>query len=123
MKRQICVLAVILLLLAKVSWAQKLEAPKLEPTPSTESQKQLIKEGVALHDRGDYDAAISRYEQVLRENPANVLALYELSFSYFLKKDCQKSLEMAFKAARYKSDLLGEIYGEIGNCQDDLGKP
>jgi hypothetical protein len=63
MKRQISVLVVTLLLLAKVSWAQKLEPSRLEPTPSTESQKQLIKEGVALHDRGDYDGAISRYEQ------------------------------------------------------------
>src|ERR1700674_4851872 len=100
MKKQIPVLVVALLLLAKVSWAQKLEPPKLEPTPSTESQKQLIKEGVALHDQGDYDAAISRYEQVLRENPKNVEALYEMSFSYYLKKDCQKSLEMAFKAVQ-----------------------
>ena len=123
MRKQIPVLVVALLLLWKISWAQKLEPPRLEPTPSTESQKQLIKEGVALHDGGDYDAAISRYEQVLRENPANVEALYEMSLTYYLKKDYQKSLEMAVKAAQYKSDLLGKIYGEIGNCQDDLGRP
>ena len=123
MKKQIAVLIVALVLLAKVSWAQKLEAPKLEPTPSTESQQQLIKEGVALHDQGGYDGAISRYEQVLRENPSNVEALYEMSFSYYLKQDCQKALEMSFKAAQYKSDLLGRIYGQIGNCQDDLGRP
>ena len=123
MKKQIPVLVVALLLLAKVSWAQKLEPPKLQPTPSTASQRQLIDEGVKLHDQGNYDAAISRYEQVLRENPANVEALYEMSFSYYLKKDCQKSLEMAYKAAQYKSDLLGVIYGGIGNCQDDMGKP
>src|ERR1700736_6970069 len=123
MKKQIPVLLVALILLVKVSWAQTLEAPKLEPKPSTDSQEQLIKEGVALHDRGDYDAAISHYEQVLGENPENVEALYEMSFSYYLKQDCQKSLEMAFKAAQYKSDLLGKIYGQIGNCQDDLGRP
>lgn len=123
MKNRIIGALALVVLLALGGAAQKLEPPKLEPTPSTESQKQLIKEGVALHDAGDYDAAISRYEQVLHENPANVLALYEMSFSYYLKKDCQKSMEMAFKASLYKSDLQGEIYGEIANCQDDLGKP
>jgi hypothetical protein len=123
MKKRIPLLVVALLLLANVSWAQKLDPPKLEPTPSTESQKQLINEGVALHDRGDYDGAISHYEQVLLENPANVEALYEMALSLYLKKDYQKSLEVALRAAQYKSNLLGAIYGQIGNCQDDLGRP
>ncbi len=123
MKNRIIGVLAVGALLALSAAAQTLEPPKLDPTPSTESQKQLIKEGVALHDQGDYDAAISRYEQVLRENPANIEALYEMSFSYFQNNDCKKSLEIALKASVYKSDLLGAIYGEIGNCQDDLGKP
>ena len=123
MKTRIIGALAVVILFALGAAGQKLGPPKLEATPSTEDQTRLTKEGVALHDKGDYDGAISRYAQVLRENPANVEALYEMSFSYFLKEDCQKSLEMALRAAQYKSDLLGKIYGEIGNCQDDLGRP
>lgn len=114
---------VIILLLACVAHAQKLGEPKLEPTPSTPSQDQLIDQGVALHDRGDYDGAIRHYDEVLKENPNNVLALYEMSFSYFQKKDYRKSLEFAYKVAQFKSNLLPRIYGQIGNCLDELGDP
>ena len=102
--------------------AQKIEAPKLDPIPATPEQQQLIREGVALHDRGDYDGAISRYQAVIKENPGNVGALYEISFSYFQKKDFQKSLESAYQASKYKSDLLPQIYVQIGSCQDELGE-
>jgi tetratricopeptide (TPR) repeat protein len=87
--------------------AQQIDSPKQTPGPVTEKEKLLIKEGVALHDRGDYDGAIAKYEEVLKDNPNNVLALYEQSYSYSMKKDYRKSLEIAYKGAQYQSDLLG----------------
>lgn len=101
----------------------QLDAPKLDPLPSTEKQGALIKEGVALHDRGNYDAAISNYEEVLKENPSNVEALYEMSFSYSMKKEYRKALEAAYKGAQYKSRLLSAFYMQIGNNLDLLGEP
>lgn len=62
MKKRVVIVFGIVALLTATSAAQKPGPPKLEPTPSTDSQKQLIREGVALHDKGDYDGAISRYE-------------------------------------------------------------
>lgn len=103
--------------------AQQIDEPKLTPSPATEMQKMLIREGVALHDRGDYDGARAKYEQVLRENPNNVLALYELAFSYNMKKDFRKSLELAYKGAQYKSDELIGFYMLIGNNLDELNEP
>jgi tetratricopeptide (TPR) repeat protein len=103
--------------------AQKIEPPRLEPTPSTENQEKLINEGVILHDKGDYDGAIRRYEQVLRENPNNIGAIYEMAYSYFMKKDYRKSLEMAYRGTQYKSNLLPQLYVQIGNCWDELGEP
>lgn len=102
--------------------AQKIGPPKLTPIAATESQAVLIKEGVALHDRGDYDGAIAKYEQVLRENPANDWALYELAFAYEMKKDHRKSLDIAYKGAQYKSEHLAEFYIRIGNNLDMLGE-
>jgi len=98
------------------------DEPKLVPVASTESQKELIKEGVSLHEKGDYEGAIRKYEEVLAENPANVGAMYELSYTLEAKKDYQKSLETARKGAQYKSQLLDQFYLVIGNDLDDMGQ-
>lgn len=99
------------------------DSPKLIPTPSTGQQTVMIQEAVAQHDRGNYDAAIKLYEEVLAENPNNVETLYELSFSLSQKNDHRRSLEVAYKGATYQSDLLGAFYLQIGNNLDILGQP
>jgi Flp pilus assembly protein TadD len=101
----------------------QVDPPALDPTPSTGQQIVLIQEGVAQHDRGNYDAAIKLYEEALGENPNNVEALYELAFSYSMKKDYRKSLEVAYKGAKYKSKMLPGFYMQIGNNLDQLGEP
>lgn len=118
------ILLSILLALLSCSYvvAQQIEPPKLTPKPASDSQKRLIQEGVALHDRGDYDGAIAKYEEALRENPDNDLALYELAYSYQMKKDYRKSLEFAYKGAQYKSNNLTGFYLLIGNNLDELGE-
>lgn len=123
MKQQILQRAIIVvLLITGVVQAQKLSSPKLEPAPSTPSQDQLIRQGVAFHDRNDFDGAIKLYEEVLKENPGNVLALYEMSFSYFQKKDYRKSLEVGYRLAQYRSDLLPRVYVQLGSALDELGE-
>ena len=111
------------LFLITTAVAQQIDPPKLVPVASTESQTQVIREGVALHDRGDYPGAIAKYEAVLKENPDNVLAMYELAFSLSENKEYQKALDMAYKGAKYQSDLLTGFYLSIGNNLDLLGEP
>lgn len=123
MRRQIVSVITTLILSAISLQAQKLPEPKLNPTPSTPVQDELIKEGIALHDRRDFAGAIGRYEQVLKENPNNVLALYEMAFSYFAKKDYAKSIEIGYRLAAFKSDLLPRVYVQVGSAQDELGEP
>lgn len=113
-------LACLLLLLAQNAFAQ-LSAPKLTPAPSTASQTATLREGVALHEKGDFDAAIAKYQEVLKENPDNVLALYEMAYAYYAKKESAKALETAYSAARYKSEHLGATYTLIGNIIDIQG--
>jgi tetratricopeptide (TPR) repeat protein len=96
-------------------------APKLDPVPGTPEQKALINAGTALHDRRDFDGAIAKYQEVLRENPDNVEAMYELSYSLYAKGNYQESITQARKGTQYKSRLLAQFYMEIGNAQDDLG--
>lgn len=101
--------------------AQKIEKPTLTPVEPTEEQKRLIRQGTTLHDEQRYDEAIKLYEQVLKENPDCVLAMYEMAYSYYAKRNPDKTLEIAQKAARYKSDLLPLIYVQIGSAVDDKG--
>ncbi len=115
---------VILLVLLCVSFAtaQDLKPPALTPVPGTESQIRLINEGLALHDGGDFDGAIAKYEEVLKENPDNDWALYEMGYSYQMKKDYRKSLECGYKGAQYKSQRLSKFYVLIGNDLDEMGE-
>jgi tetratricopeptide (TPR) repeat protein len=121
MPRIILTLIVLILFFISPAAGQKLEPPKLESTPLTTEQRQMVQQGVALHDKGGFDEAIGRYEEVLKENPNNSEALYEMAYSYFIKKDYKKSLEFAYKAAQYKSELLPIIYVLIGNTYDEAG--
>lgn len=120
MLKRMLALTLTVLLLAAPTVAQ-IESPKLTPTPPTEKQQALIRQGVALHDRGDYDGAISKYQEVLTESPDNVEAIYEMAFAHSMKKEYQKSLDLAYRGARYKSDLLAAFYQTIGNNLDQLG--
>lgn len=115
-------IAIILLLASTTIAAQEIKPPSLTPAPQLEKHGDLVREAVALHDRGQYDEAISRYQQILKENPDDVGAMYEMGFSYFAKRDYQKSLDVAFKGVKYKSDLLKGFYTLIGNDLDHLGQ-
>lgn len=113
----------LMLTLAVTAAAQDLDPPKLDPTPTMALEKVLIDEGVALHDRGDYDGAIKKYEEVLKNSPANVWAIYEMAYSLSMKKEYKKSLEMCYRGAKYRSTELVKFYLLIGNNLDMIGEP
>jgi tetratricopeptide (TPR) repeat protein len=121
LNRIVSLMSLTVMLLVSAS-AQQIDPPKLTPSPSTEQQNKLIKEGIALHDRGDYDGAIAKYEEVLKENSSNVMALYEMAFSYAMNKDYRKSLETAYRGTQYKSPIQVRLYTLIGNDLDLLGE-
>jgi tetratricopeptide (TPR) repeat protein len=120
MFRRINLSVVGLLFFFAQAFAQDIPAPRMTPVASTESHAAIIHDAIALHDQGDYGGAISKYQQVLAENPNDVLALYEMGYSYFAKKDFNKSLETAYKGAQYNSKYLPGFYVLIGNNLDHL---
>ena len=107
---------------ATLQAAEKLPKPDRIPVVSSPAQTALIKEGIALHDAGNFDGAIAKYEQVLAEQPAAVDAMYELAYSHTGKKDCVKAITIARQGAAYQSGLLPQFHMLIGNCLDDMGK-
>jgi tetratricopeptide (TPR) repeat protein len=98
------------------------QVSSLVPQASTSTQDSLIKIGTGLHDEGKYDEAIKTYQQVLVENPSNVVALYELSYSLFAKKDYAGAIKYSTEGAKYKSRYLPLFYLNIGNALDLQGK-
>jgi tetratricopeptide (TPR) repeat protein len=98
-------------------------APSREPAVTTAEQEAIIRAGVELHDKGEYDQAIARYQEVLAKSPNDVTALFELAYSYLAKKDFDKTLETARKGAEFKSDLLPLFYDVMGSAFDSSGRP
>jgi tetratricopeptide (TPR) repeat protein len=123
MKKNIYLAILFCLALALTVSAQKISKPTLTPTAATAAQKQIIEEGIKLHDQKRYDEAIKKYEQVLKENPTNDLALYEMALSYYYKQDARNTVETAYKLVQYKSSTGVLGYGLIANVLDDSGKP
>jgi FOG: TPR repeat len=121
MLKRISLLLLIILALT-CTLAAQIEAPKLVPVAPNENQKRLVAEGIVLHDKKDFDGAIRKYEEALKENADNVEALYEMGFSYSEKQDYKKALELAYRGARYKSNLLTGFYVIAGNSLDHLGE-
>lgn len=56
------------------------------------SVEELIQEGIELHDAGEYEEAIDRYNEALEIDSTQMLAIYEISLSYLAMKDFENAL-------------------------------
>lgn len=119
--KKILTAAFVLTLVISV-YSQKIHKPEKEAVEPNEAQLLLIREGIRLHDAAEFDEAIKLYKRVLEESPDVVLALYEIAFSYYSKRDLDNSMLYALKAAEYDSEYLPRIYMMIANIADDKGE-
>ncbi len=83
----------------------------------------LIQDGIALHDSGNYSEAINKYNEVLKIDEKNELALYEIVFSHMVVKDYDISLKYCDIGIALQGQYLGSFYMIKGNILDDLNKP
>ncbi len=118
-------LAIIVLICASSfqAFGQKIEKPTLTPRECTLAQKQLVREGVALHDAKKFSEAVTKYQQVIAENPDCTLVQYELSLTYEAMGEKTKAMETAYQGSKYKSEDLPLFYLTMANLIDDVGKP
>lgn len=90
-----------------------------------DSLQALLREGVALHDKGDYDGAIRIYNEVIDKDPDRLLAWYEKSLTLFVAQRYQECVDFCkVVLKRFKEgDELDNIYVNYGSAMDALGKP
>jgi tetratricopeptide (TPR) repeat protein len=114
------VLVLVLSLIPAVVSAQS--TPTRTATASTPAETATIEAGIKLHDAGKFEEAIAKYEEVLKLSPANMTALYELSYSFAANKEYEKSLAAATRGTEYQSELLPMFYDLIGGAYDLMGE-
>lgn len=84
----------------------------------------LLQEGVALHDKGDYAGAIKKYDEILSRNDRFYLAYIEKSLSLFSSGKQDECVELCKQALNKFPDSPQNknIYVNYGSALDVLGK-
>lgn len=86
--------------------------------------RDLLIQGVELHDKGDYNGAISLYDAVIAKDPNRLLAYYEKSLTLFVAQrydECAELCKDVLKKFR-EGNELENIYVNYGSALDALGK-
>ena len=123
---RIAMAVVVMIGFAGVSAAQQVPkptAPTKTAAPLTPEETVGLRAGIALEGQGKFDDAIAQFKPLLDKNPDLAMALYETALCYQAKKDYDKAMEMALKAADYNGDSLALSLALIGTILDQRGQP
>jgi tetratricopeptide (TPR) repeat protein len=98
-----------------------LSLPVFSQQPSPED---LLREGVDLHDKGDYAGAIKKYDEILSSDDGFYLAYIEKTFSLFASGKNDECVELCRKALKKFPDSAQNknIYVNYGSALDVLGR-
>ncbi|WP_338239092.1 tetratricopeptide repeat protein [Persicobacter diffluens] len=83
---------------------------------------ELIKQGIAFHDEGEYERAIEFYQKALKIDPASSLANYELSLTYLSLEDYKKAEKYSKKVIKSNDEYVLHGYMNYGTALDMQGK-
>lgn len=85
----------------------------------------LLHQGIGLHDKGEYPAAVKVYERALKLKPESMQLYYEMAFSYMSMKKYQRAVDCCEKALASKDSLqnVALVYALMGSAYDNWGKP
>lgn len=89
----------------------------------SESVRELVEQGVALHDQGKYAEAIKKYQAALVIEPGSTLANYEIAFSYFLAGSYDSAITYSGRVLELNGGSQHEAYLVLGSSLDLAGKP
>ena len=99
------------------------QAPTREPSPTSDAQRALLREGIALFRRGDLDGAEVRFQRILDDDPEHSYALYEMAMVLQARREYQRAIDMAVPLTAFEGPDLALTYALIGNVLDMAGEP
>lgn len=82
----------------------------------------LVKEGIELHENGNYEAAIETYKKALEIDPKSTLVNYEIALSYFTKGDYEEAVTYSDVVLEQDEDFTLQAYLTKGSALDMLGR-
>ena len=90
----------------------------------TPSLDDLLQQGLALHDKGDYAGAIQKYDEILSRDPGFYLVYPEKSFSLFMAGKYDECIDLCKQTLKKFPDSAENqnIYVHYGSALDGLGK-
>jgi tetratricopeptide (TPR) repeat protein len=83
---------------------------------------ELVSQGIALHDQGKYDDAITKYKMALKIDNKSTLANYELSYTYMVTEKYGDAIKYSKKVLEQNSENQHEAYIVLGSSLDMNGK-
>jgi tetratricopeptide (TPR) repeat protein len=89
-----------------------------------EEAEKLVSEGVAYHDKGDFEGAIVRYDKALQLDKDNLPALTEKAYSLMELKKYDEAITLSKQAiaAHPKDPRLKTVYVNYGTAYDLMKK-
>lgn len=86
------------------------------------SIKELVNQGIKLHDAKNYKKAIDTYKKALEIDSKSTLVHYEIAFSYFKNKEFKKAIKHCDLVLKQKAQHMLTSYIIKGSSLDVLGK-
>jgi tetratricopeptide (TPR) repeat protein len=90
---------------------------------SNSEARKLTEEGIAEHDKGNYEKAISLYEEALKLEPGNELIIYEMGYTFFEMKNYSKVISLINDYQSKNDSKNPEMYVLLGSAYDVINDP
>jgi len=83
---------------------------------------EFVAAGVALHDKGEYDGAIAKYDEALKLDPTNLYGLAEKAMSLMYARRPKEAIPLCKKAIENHAGnpALRSVYVTYGSCLDEM---
>ncbi len=107
----------ILTLLIPLMWMTTFAQQKVEA-------EKLVDEGIKFHDKGEYENALSKYDQALKLDKDNLYALVEMAYSLLAQKKYDETIKVSEQAVKIHKtgDELKTLYVTYGNALDMVNR-
>lgn len=88
----------------------------------SDAVKDIVREGIALHDAHNYEDAIAKYQEALKLDSASSLVHYEMALTYYHMKEYEKVIFHAKTAIDQNDNITLSAIIVMGSALDDSGR-